>query len=531
VLWCVAVVRMRIHRLPRRTFLTASTVAPFGLALSQWGCGGPSDRVVELAHPLVVGSGFGGSIAAHRLTEAGHACTVLERGRRWDVTESRDTFCSLRRPDRRAAWLSTRTHVGLRTPVDRYVGLVEEFAGENIDVAIGAGVGGGSLVYAGMMVKPPQDLFERIFPASLSYAELEETWYPRVASVMPMRAIPDSLFEHPNYTASRIFVDHAMRAGLTPERNLAAIDWDLVEAELRDELPEEASVGDYLYGLNGGAKGSVDRTYLRLAEATGRCEVLTQHQVAAVGMYPDGSYRVDVERIDDEGLVLERVVFHAPRLILSAGSIHSTRLLVEARGRGWMPDLPAELGSGWANNGQHLQMRGGLDEDVGTVQGGPPCVVVRDLTNPTSPITVEHGAAAFGFDCHCLINPSSAMIDGTGRMSWDLAEQRVRLEWTADLNRSADAAALEVGERICAAAGGEVQSIPGGRSRPQTFHPLGGVPMGVVTDTYGRVNGHPGLYVIDGALIPGCTPTSNPAWTIAAIAERALATIIAEDLG
>jgi cholesterol oxidase len=518
-------------RLGRRPFLAAGSVATGGLALSQWGCGGPTDRVVELDHPLIVGTGFGGAISAHRLTEAGSRVTVLERGRRWDVTEARDTFCSLRRPDRRAAWLSTRTHIGLRSPVDRYLGMVEEWRGENIDVAIGAGVGGGSLAYAGMMVKPPQDLFERIFPASLSYAELESRWYSKVAEVMPLRAVPDALLEHENYLASRIFIDHAMRAGLTPERNLSAIDWDLVEAELRGELPEEASVGDYLYGLNSGAKGSVDRSYLRLAEQTGRCDVLTQHQVVAIGMYPDGSYRVDVEILDEVGEVTERVVFHAPRLVLSAGSIHSTRLLVEAKGRGWMPDLPAALGTRWGNNGQHLQMRGGLDESVGTVQGGPPCVIVTDLASPLSPITVEHGAAAIGYDCHCLITPSSAMIDGTGRMIWDAAEQRVRLEWTTEMNASADMAALEIGNRICAVAGGEVQAIPGGRTRPQTFHPLGGVPIGEATDTFGRVNGHPGLYVIDGALVPGCTPCSNPAWTIAAIAERALATIIAEDLG
>ncbi|MBX7194683.1 MAG: GMC family oxidoreductase N-terminal domain-containing protein [Sandaracinaceae bacterium] len=513
----------------RRTFLAVGSVATGGVALSQWGCGGPTDRVIELDHPLIIGTGFGGSISAHRLTEAGHRVTVLERGRRWDISPTHDTFCSLRDPDRRAAWLSSRTHIGLRSPVDRYIGMIEEFRGVNIDVAIGAGVGGGSLAYAGMMVKPPQDLFERIFPAALSYAEMDATWYPRMQSVMPMRTVPDSLFEHDNYTASRIFVDHAMRAGLTPERNLSAIDWDLIEAELRGEFPEEGSVGDYIYGLNSGAKGSTDRSYLRLAEESGLCEVLPQHQVAAVGMYPDGSFRADVEIIDEVGMVMERVVFHAPKLILSAGSIHSTRLLVEAKARGWMPDLPAALGTGWGNNGQHIHMRGGLDEDVGVVQGGPPCVVIRDLSNPISPITVEHGAAAFGYDCHCLINPSSAMISGTGQMVWDATEMAVRLEWTTEMNSAADMAALDVGARLTTAAGGEVQVLPGGRTRPQTFHPLGGVPMGAAADTFGRVNGHEGLYVIDGALIPGCTPTSNPAWTIGAIAERALDTIVRED--
>lgn len=521
---------MRSGRVSRRTFLAVGSTATGALALSQWGCGGPADRVVELDHPLIVGSGFGGAIAAHRLTEAGHRCTVLERGRRWDITPAGDTFCSLRTPDRRAAWLSTQTHIGLRSPVDRYIGLVEEFQGENIDVALGSGVGGGSLVYAGMMVKPPQNLFERIFPAALPYAEMGETWYPRVASVMPMRAIPDALFESSNYTASRIFVDHGMRAGFTPEKNLNAIDWDLVEAELRGEFTAEATAGDYIYGLNSGAKGSVDRSYLRLAETSGLCEVLPQHQAVAIGMYPDGSYRVDVEQIDEVGLVLERVVFHAPRLILSAGSVHSTRLLVEARGRGWLPDLPSTLGTGWANNGQHIQMRGGLEEDVGSFQGGPPSIILRDFENPISPITVEHGAAAFGYDCHCLINPTSAVIDGTGQMVWDPETQGVRLEWTTDMNRSADLAADDVVQRICDAAGGERRPLPGARTRPLTFHPLGGVPMGVVTDTFGRVNGHEGLYVIDGALIPGCTPTSNPAWTISAIAERAMDTILREDL-
>ena len=69
-----------------------------------------------------------------------------------------------------------------------------------------------------------------------------------------------------------------------------------------------------------------------------------------------------------------------------------------------------------------------------------------------------------------------------------------------------------------------------GATRRSTFHPLGGVTMGFAADTFGRVHGYRGLYVVDGALIGGSTPTANPAWTIAALAERAMATILAEDL-
>jgi cholesterol oxidase len=64
-----------------------------------------------------------------------------------------------------------------------------------------------------------------------------------------------------------------------------------------------------------------------------------------------------------------------------------------------------------------------------------------------------------------------------------------------------------------------------------TFHPLGGAPMGSVCDQYGRVQGHRGLYVTDGSLIPGSAAACNPSMTIAALAERNLDTIVRSDLG
>ncbi len=519
-----------MHRpIGRRSFFAVGGVATGALALSQWGCDAPVDSVIQLDHTLIIGSGFGGSISALRLAEAGKRVTLLERGRRWDITSEGNTFCSMLHADKRSGWLRDKAPIGLHTRIDRYIGMVELWESENINITCGSGVGGGSLAYAGMMVKPRKDHFEQIFPAALSYDELDARWYPRVAEVLPMGHITDAVIESENYLGSRVFIEHAERASLPWEKNLSTIDWSVVEAEIRGDIPAEASIGEYLYGLNNGAKGSVDRTYLRRAEDTGLCSVLTQHQVAALGMYPDGTYRVDVEVIDEVGNVVERKVFHAPRLILAAGSLHSTRLLLEAKGRRWLPDLPATLGTGWGNNGQHIHMITDLEEDMGMVQGGPPAVVIRDLDNEIAPLTIEHGAARFG--CHCLINPSSSMPDGTGRFVWNEEAQEVRLEWTTELNATADRAALAAAEKLTRAAGGTVAPIPGAGPIPQTFHPLGGVPMGVVADTFGRVNGHPGLYVIDGALVPGCTPTSNPSWTIAAIAERAIDTIIREDLG
>lgn len=518
-----------LHRFGRRSFLRTGAAGLAGAALL--GCdGGPSPGpITELDHPLILGSGFGGSITAWRLAEAGIASTVLERGRRWVITPARDTFASLREPDERAAWFSTQTHIGISSRVRPYAGVVEQFEGDHIDAIIGAGVGGGSLVYAGMMVQPPRDLFEAVFPREIAYDEMLSTWYPRVAERMPMSHVPEDVLAHDAYAATRLFLQHAEIAGLSTELNYLAIDWDIVRRELSGELPAECTAGDYVYGVNNGAKVQADRTYLAAAEASGLCTVRPLHQVRAIAPDPAGGYLVEAEVIDEQGTVLSTPRFRAPALFLCAGSIHSTRLLVEARARGAMPLLSSEVGEGWGHNGQHIFMRNDLGVSVPANQGGPPTAVIRDLDNPVAPCTVEHGAAAFGYDCGCMICPSSSLIDGTGRLAWNASTEQTELQWDPANGATGIAAAESVGERLNAATAGVVAPLIG-RTRNSTFHPLGGVVIGRATDAYGRVDGYPGLYVQDGALMPGITPTANPAWTISAIVERNLATILAEDL-
>ena len=145
-----------------------------------------------------------------------------------------------------------------------------------------------------------------------------------------------------------------------------------------------------------------------------------------------------------------------------------------------------------------------------------------------SSVTLEYGAAAFGFESNSLICPASSIPDGFGGFRYDAAEDRAVLEWDPAMKDSARRAAESVGAKLNDAAGGDIRPLPG-RTRESTFHPLGGCAMGRACDSFGRVRGVPGLYVVDGALVPGMTPTSNPAWTITALAERALDTILRED--
>jgi cholesterol oxidase len=107
----------------------------------------------------------------------------------------------------------------------------------------------------------------------------------------------------------------------------------------------------------------------------------------------------------------------------------------------------------------------------------------------------------------------------------------VTLNWPADGNEFSRRVASHTIDRLNDANGGTLarNDFIDGMIDGFTFHPLGGMVMGRATDYYGRVKGYPGLYVLDGSLIPGSAGAVNPLLTITANAERCVATILAED--
>lgn len=202
--------------LNRRRFLQASVAAAASIGVSALRRNAAA--VDESVEAIVIGSGFGGAVASLRLGQAGIETIVLERGRRWQITNAGDTFCTTDKPDGRAAWLSPTTILPdppvPTFPIDVYTGVLDVKRGNGINAYRGAGVGGGSLVYGGITYQPTEELFYKVFPRTIKYSELDQVYYPRVRSILKASPIPDDILQTQYYLASRILQQQAAKAGL-----------------------------------------------------------------------------------------------------------------------------------------------------------------------------------------------------------------------------------------------------------------------------------------------------------------------------
>jgi len=192
-----------VPHISRRRFLggVAATTAAAGVAaatgFSRVGATtapAPVPVVDENRRVVIIGSGFGGSVTALRLAQAGVPVLLLERGIRWPTGPNADTFSHMYSPDKRCAWLSTSPTLTSTPPAvfDRYTGVIDRVHGDGLDIICGAGVGGGSLVYHGMTLEPTEPLFAEVLP-QLDYGPMHRTYYPRVAGMLRPATIPDDV--------------------------------------------------------------------------------------------------------------------------------------------------------------------------------------------------------------------------------------------------------------------------------------------------------------------------------------------------
>lgn len=495
---------------------------------------GPATRIphgIEDHRVLVVGSGFGGGISALRLAEAGVPVVVVERGRRWPTGPNATTFPDLTSLDERVLWFRSSPEVFGR-PVDlpRYTGLLDASVGENMTSVCATGVGGGSLIYKGMALQPTEEIFNTWFPNSLDWRELDSVYYPRVARMLHLAEAPEELIASPTYAAARIFAQRVRDAGLPLRKIPMPIDWNYALAELRGEMRASYTNGNGAFGVNNGGKHSVDVTYLARAEATGLVDVRPLHDVRGMRRLPDGRWELDVEVLDTAGRLLRTLALRAPTLILSAGSVGTSTLLTRAAANGEVTDLPDGIGGGWGTNADRIYLWTDPTAGFGAVQGGPVVYGSPNWDDPRSAHTViQASIPSLGADPHSTMMVGYGVSADRGRITYDAAQDRGIIRWPVGGDSAIQNGHIGPTTRRIAGPTGVLTDT--NLAVNSTWHPLGGAPMGQVCDLEGRVLGQRGLYVVDGALMPGTTAACNPSWTIAAIAERALDRIVRRDVG
>ena len=300
---------------------------------------------------IVVGSGFGGAVTACRLAERGARVLVLERGRRWapaDYPRAQGDpwIWDQRHPERLHGWLDFR------------------FFGA-MGVAQGAGVGGGSLIFANVVVNAPNGTFARGWPAEITAHEMEP-YYARVADMLGARRLPEGQLTD----RYRLLRDAASAAGFAsrfralplavtfdPEWNYDLADpfsgrhskpWRNAEGMLQGTC---VHCGNCDIGCQVRAKNTLDLNYLARAERLG-AEIRPLHFVTRIAE-ADGGYRVDFDRISQG----ERTPGSesAPRVVLAAGSLGSAELLLRSRDQfGTLPHVSSFLGRNWSANADFL---------------------------------------------------------------------------------------------------------------------------------------------------------------------------------
>ncbi|NKE59335.1 GMC family oxidoreductase [Lentzea sp. PSKA42] len=488
---------------------------------------------------VVIGTGYGGCVAALRLAQAGVDVHMIEMGMAWDTPgQDGKIFANTTTPDQRSYWLRTKTKQPLSNflgfPLDkaipRYTGILdaEEFAG--ITVYQGRGVGGGSLVNGGMAVTPKREYFGDVLPM-VNADEMYNVYYPRANAELGVGLVDPAWFDTTEcYQYARVGRKHAQRSGFPFVFVPTVYDWDYMKQEAAGTVPKSALVGEILYGNNHGKK-SLQKSYLAKIRATGRVTISPLHRVVSVAP-TTGGYTVTMEQLNTNGDPIATKSVTAAKVFFAAGSVGTSKLLVKLKATGALPNLNGEVGRGWGDNGNVMCGRANhMWDATGKLQSSIPTLGIDNWA--AGGAFAEVAPLPTGIETYASFYLSITKTPNRAQFSWNAAAGKVDLNWQTAWKQVSINAAKSIFDKINAKEGTIYRTDLFGVYKTWgdhlTYHPLGGAILNKATDNYGRLHGHPGLYVIDGSLIPGSTVV-NPFVTITALAERNIEKIIAADL-
>lgn len=491
---------------------------------------------------IVIGTGYGGAVSALRLGEAKVNTLMIEMGQLWDKPGSDGKiFCKINAPDKRSMWFKNKTELPLSNflwvDIDRkiepYAGALDRLNYNNMSVYAGRGVGGGSLVNGAIAMTPPQSYFEEVFP-DVNSSEMYGTYFPRANQMLGVNTIPENLLEDSSYYKfTRVSRKQAHQSGFSTQIVPNTYDFNYMQQEENGTVEKSAFGQEVIFGNNAGKK-SLDKTYIADALGTGYVTLKVLHKVTRITQRENGEYELLVVEITPEGNVVNKHIFTCNHLVLGAGTMGSSSLLVKAKAKGELPNLNDEVGKNWGTNGNimtaranHLWNPTGINQSTIAVMG------INDWNNPTHPVFAEIAPLPMGIESWISLYLAITKNPERGYFTYDAGKDEAVLNWGANQNERSVAAVKNMMDKINRKEFTiyRYDLFEGNKAFADnfTYHPLGGCALGKATDLYGRVKGYKNLYVNDGALIPGGIG-ANPFVTITAMAERNIEHIINNDI-
>ena len=546
----------------------------------------------EHVDAVVVGSGFGASVAAYRLAEAGRSVILLERGRAYPP----GMFARSPHEMSRAFW----------EPKDELFGLFDIRSFRKLEAVISAGLGGGSLIYANVLLRKDERWFVHDSPLPgggyehwpIGRGDLDRHYDAVEAMMTP---VPNPYPDLPKARALREAAESLDLECFSPPLavSFSSRPGEPARAKQPIDVPAYGNLygrtrltcrlcGECDLGCNEGSKNTLDHTYLSAAKHHG-ADLRTLAEVYGITPLSGGGYEVRYTQYSDEpadGSPRTRtaVTLTCEHLILGAGTFGTTSLLL--RNRVALPALGRAVGTRFSGNGDLLTFcMGARDTTKGAgmrvIDGSYGPVITTSIRRPDG--MDEEGAgrgyyvqeAGFPVFANWLIETSQvgsaiqrsasivreliahrlqrrnestisaeiAKLIGEGRltsssipllgMGRDTPDGRITLndgeldvEWTSATSMAYFEAMRATMRSISDSLRADFKDNPlWWTKRVVTVHPIGGTPMGRhvhegVVDSWCESFGHPGLYVVDGAAVPGPVGP-NPSLTIAALADRA----------
>ncbi|MFD4246092.1 GMC oxidoreductase [Streptomyces sp. NPDC058525] len=531
---------------------------------------------------IVIGSGFGGSVSALRLTEKGYRVGVLEAGRRF----TRDSLPKNSWDLRNYLW----------APALGLYGIQRIHLLGNVMVLAGAGVGGGSLNYANTLYVPPTAFFEdRQWAGITDWREELAPYYDQAKRMLGVRL-------NPTMTPSDVHLKAAAaKMGVADSFHMAPVgvffgDGADAEGHARvrpgDEVADPyfggvgparkacTECGECMTGCRHGAKNTLGENYLHLAERAGAV-IHPMTTVTALSEHPEGGYRIRTVPTDQRRKGRPKVL-RARYVVVAAGTYGTQTLLHTMKDRGELPGISDRLGDLTRTNSEGLVGAQTHDRRYRKRHGAGPGterradftrgVAITSSVHPNAdthiePVRYGKGSNAMGFMTVLQVPYSRhrvrAWFARTARHPLQLARSLSNRRWSErtiiglvmqSLDNSlttyrkpggigkglltarqghgapnpvqiaeATQAATLLAEEINGFAGSNIGELMG---TPLTAHFLGGCPIGAspeegVVDPYHRLYGHPGISVVDGSAVSANLGV-NPSLTITAQAERAM---------